>query len=63
MREHESSVSRRLGRTRKMLRRQVEWALRRDQRLNDEQIRLCYDYATQEWPFDLTQALSGTEIK
>ena len=63
MREHESSVSRRLGRTRKMLRGQVERALRRDQRLNDEQIRLCYDYATQEWPFDLTQALSGTEIK
>ena len=63
MGEHESSVSRRLGRTRKTLRRQVERALRRDQRLNDEQIRLCYDYATQEWPFDLTQALSGTEIK
>jgi RNA polymerase sigma-70 factor len=61
--EHESSVSRRLGRTRKTLRRQVERALRRDQRLNDEQIRLCYDYATQEWPFDLTRALSGTEVK
>jgi RNA polymerase sigma-70 factor len=59
--EHESSVSRRLGRSRKALRRQVERALRRDQRLSDEQIRLCYDYATQEWPFDLTQALSGPE--
>ncbi len=59
--EHESSVSRRLNRTRKALRRQVERALRRDQRLSDEQIALCYDYATQEFPFDLTQALSGTE--
>jgi RNA polymerase sigma-70 factor (ECF subfamily) len=59
--EHESSVSRRLNRTRKALRRQVERALRREQRLNDEQIRLCYDYATQEWPFDLTQALSQSD--
>jgi RNA polymerase sigma-70 factor, ECF subfamily len=59
--EHESSVSRRLNRSRKALRRQVERALRRDQRLSEEQIRLCYDYATQEWPFDLTRALSGPE--
>jgi RNA polymerase sigma factor (sigma-70 family) len=56
--EHESSVSRRLNRSRIALRRQVERALRRDQHLSDEQIRLCYDYATQEWPFDLTKALS-----
>ncbi len=59
--EHESSVSRRLSRTRKALRRQVERALRREQRLSDEQIRLCYDYAMQEWPFDLTQALSQSD--
>ncbi len=59
--EHESSVSRRLSRTRKALRRQVERALRREQRLSDEQIRLCYDYATQDWPFDLTQALSQSD--
>jgi RNA polymerase sigma-70 factor, ECF subfamily len=57
--EHESSVSRRLNRARKALRRQVERSLRR-QRLSDDEIRLCYDYATQEWPFDLTQALSGS---
>jgi len=56
--EHESSVSRRLARSRKALRRQIEQALRREQRMSDEQIRLCYDYAIQEWPFDLTQALS-----
>jgi RNA polymerase sigma-70 factor len=61
MGEHESSVSRRLARSRKALRRAVERALRREQRLTDEQIRLCYDYATQEWPFDLTQALSEPE--
>ena len=56
--EHESTVSRRLGRTRKLLRRQVERALRRDQHLSDDQIQLCYDYATREWPFDLSRALS-----
>ncbi len=61
LREHESSVSRRLNRSRRDVRRQVERALRRDRRLNEEQIRLCYDYATQEWPFDLTQAFSGRE--
>jgi RNA polymerase sigma factor (sigma-70 family) len=54
--EHESSVSRRLNRARKAVRRQVERTMRRGG-LNDEQIRLCYDYATREWPFDLTQAL------
>lgn len=59
--EHESSVSRRLNRSRKDLRRQVERALRREQRLSEEQIRLCYDYAIQEWPFDLTQALASPE--
>jgi len=59
--EHESSVSRRLTRTRKALRRQVERTLRREQRLSDEQIALCYDYATQEWPFDLTGAFSQSD--
>ncbi|MGO9058927.1 MAG: RNA polymerase sigma factor [Candidatus Binataceae bacterium] len=59
--EHESSVSRRLSHTRKALRRQVDRALRREQRLSDEQIRLCYDYAMQEWPFDLTRALSQSD--
>jgi RNA polymerase sigma-70 factor len=61
MGEHESSVSRRLARSRKALRRHVERTLRRGLRLSDEQVRLCYDYATQEWPFDLTQALSEPE--
>jgi RNA polymerase sigma-70 factor (ECF subfamily) len=56
--EHESTVSRRLARTRKALRRQVERNLRREKRFSDEQIRLCYDYAVEEWPFDLRKALS-----
>ncbi len=59
--EHESSVSRRLNRSRKMLRRRVEGNLRRIQRLSEDQIRLCYDYAAQEWPFDLTAALTAPQ--
>lgn len=58
--EHESTVSRRLNRSRKLLRRQVERTLRR-KGLNQEQIALCYDYATRQWPYDLTRALSGSE--
>jgi DNA-directed RNA polymerase specialized sigma24 family protein len=59
MNEHESSVSRRLARTRKQLRRQVERALRREKHLNDEQIRLCYAYSMESWAADLGRLLSG----
>ncbi|MGH7819639.1 MAG: sigma-70 family RNA polymerase sigma factor, partial [Candidatus Binatia bacterium] len=57
--EHESTVSRKLDRLRREIRKQVERALRRDEGLSDEQIRLCYEYAREEWPYDLRQALSG----
>ena len=56
--EHEATASRHLDRTRKDLRKQVENALRAEKRLSDAQIRLCYEYAVEEWPFDLTRALS-----
>lgn len=56
--EHEATASRHLERTRKDLRKQVEQALRADKRLSDAQISLCYEYAVEEWPFDLTRALS-----
>jgi RNA polymerase sigma-70 factor (ECF subfamily) len=58
--EHESTVSRRLNRSRKALRRQVERELRR-KGLNREQIALCYDYAAREWPYDLAQALGESK--
>ena len=58
--EHESSVSRRLARTRKQLRRQVERNLRRAQRLNEEQIRLCYAYAMDAWTAELGRLLSSS---
>jgi RNA polymerase sigma-70 factor, ECF subfamily len=61
MNEHESSVSRRLARTRKQLRRQVERALRREKHLNDEQIRLCYAYSMESWAADLGRLLSSRD--
>jgi RNA polymerase sigma-70 factor, ECF subfamily len=57
MREHESTVSRQLDRTRKQVRRHVEEALREDKKLSEAQLRLCFEYAREEWPFDLTLRL------
>jgi IS30 family transposase len=59
--EHPSSVSRRLQQTRSELKRRVERSLRREQHLSEEQIRLCYDYASEQWPFDLGRALSESK--
>jgi RNA polymerase sigma-70 factor len=59
--EHPSSVSRRLQQTRGELKRQVESSLRREQNLSEEQIRLCYDYAAEQWPFDLGRELSESK--
>jgi len=59
--EHEATTSRHLDRTRRELRKQVDAALRHEKRLSEAQIRLCYEYAMEEWPFDLTRALSERE--
>ena len=59
--EHEATVSRKLERTRREVRKQVEAALRREKKLSDAQLQRCYDYAREEWPFDLTRALSVRE--
>jgi DNA-directed RNA polymerase specialized sigma24 family protein len=61
--EHEATVSRKLERTRRDIRRSVESALRRDKKFSDEQLRLCFQYAAGQWPFDLTASLrhSGTQ--
>jgi RNA polymerase sigma-70 factor, ECF subfamily len=55
--EHESTVSRQLELTRKDLRRSVEAMLREEKKLSEAQLRLCYEYAREEWPFDLTLRL------
>ncbi len=61
--EHEATASRKLERTRRDIRRSVESALRLDKKFSDEQLRLCFQYAAGQWPFDLTASLrhSGTE--
>ena len=59
--EHEATVSRKLDRARLEVRWQVECALREKKRLSEAQVRLCYEYAREEWPFDLTRALSQRE--
>ncbi len=66
--EHEATSSRHLYRTRRDLRQHVERVLREGrvslggaaptEKLSDAQIRLCFEYALEEWPFDLTRALS-----
>ncbi len=55
--EHEATASRNLERTRRELRKEVERILRAEKRLADAQIRLCFEYAMEEWPYDLTSAL------
>lgn len=55
--EHESTVSRKLEQTRRALRRQVEERLRRQYKLSADQIRVCYEYALELWPFELTENL------
>jgi RNA polymerase sigma-70 factor (ECF subfamily) len=55
--EHEATVSRKLERTRRDIRRGVEAALRQDKKWSDAQVRLCFQYAAGQWPFDLTASL------
>ncbi len=56
--EHEATVSRSLERTRRELRHQVVRTLRAKRLLSDAQIQLCFSYAVDGYPFDLTRALS-----
>jgi len=59
--EHEATVSRKLERTRREIRKNVDAALRQEKKLSAAQLQLCYEYAREEWPFDLTGALSQGE--
>jgi len=55
--EHEATVSRKLDRARRSVRERVDAALREGKRLSDAQVQLCYEYAREEWPFDLSVSL------
>jgi len=55
--ESEATVSRKLDRTRRELRRAVEQRLREEARLTAAEIASCFEYAVGDWPFDLREAL------
>jgi RNA polymerase sigma-70 factor len=57
MDEHESTVSRRLARTRDQLKLAIERALHDGDNLSQDQIRLCYDWAAGDLQIDLSRAL------
>ena len=59
--EHEATVSRKLERTRRGLRERVDAALREGKQLSEAQVQLCYEYAREEWPFDLNASLQATQ--
>lgn len=59
--EHEATVSRKLERTRREVRKRVEAMLREEKKLSEAQVRQCFEYAQGEWPFDLSAALSQRE--
>jgi RNA polymerase sigma factor (sigma-70 family) len=59
--EHEATASRKIERTRQDIRRSVEASLRGEKKLSEAQLRLCYEYAREEWPFDLSRVLSAEE--
>jgi RNA polymerase sigma factor (sigma-70 family) len=61
MGEHEATASRKLERLRRDLRLRVDAELRDKKRLSEAQVRLCYEYAQEEWPFDLTRVLTTKE--
>jgi DNA-directed RNA polymerase specialized sigma24 family protein len=57
-REHESSTSRNLARARAAIRDRVTRTLRREYGFSDDQVSLCFEYATGDWPFDLGRMLA-----
>jgi RNA polymerase sigma factor (sigma-70 family) len=60
--EHEATVSRKLERTRRGLRERVDAALREAKKLSEAQVQLCYEYAREEWPFDLSGPLRAADV-
>ena len=71
--EHESTVSRQLDRVRRQLRESVTETLLRGSpphggqgaldALDEAQVELAFEYALEDWPFDLSRALSKTDSR
>jgi len=57
MGEHESTISRKLAQTRGQIRQAVERNLGEEYHLSADQISSCFDYATEDWPFNLAEIL------
>ena len=55
--EHEATVSRKLDRARRDVRERVETTLRKNKNWTDAEVKLCFEYASGEWPFDLERSL------
>ena len=56
--EHESTVSRKIASARVEIRHAVEAALRQEHGLSNDQIDRCFEFAVEDWPFDLGRVLS-----
>jgi RNA polymerase sigma-70 factor, ECF subfamily len=62
--EHESTVSRKLERTRRQLKKDIERDLRSTHGLADDEIAACYQQASEDFPFDLgLQQNAGATFK
>ena len=57
MGEHESTISRKLASTRTQIREAVERQLSVEYHLSADQIASCFEYATEDWPFNLAEVL------
>ncbi len=57
MGEHESTISRKLAQTRGQIREAVERNLSVEYHLSADQISSCFEYATEDWPFNLAEVL------
>ena len=56
--EKNSTVSRKLAQTRTRIREEVERNLSSEHHLSADQISLCFEYATEDWPFNLAEVLA-----
>jgi len=56
--EHESTISRKLAQTRNKIREEVEKNLSDEYHLSADQISSCFEYATEDWPFNLAEVLA-----
>jgi len=63
MGEHESTVSRQLARTRGYLKGEIDGALRDSDKLSQEQIAMCYEFAATDLKLDLSRALPEIEVQ